>query len=241
MRSIKSLARKARSGKQAIQKVQAFSALENIDFRSGLGDCAFLLYGLVKSIKPRVVVEIGSARGRSACFMGMALKENGSGKLYAIDPHVRTAWNDDESVETYGCLVENIDKCDLQDFVQIVRDNSEGAGRNWSTPIDVLFIDGDHSYAGVKRDWELFAPHVQPFGVTIFHDTLWDLRPDPRYSRPDMGVPTFVEELRAQGYPVITLDKNFGVSLVQPVRCGVSLSSPSKGPLEIEELERVNN
>jgi hypothetical protein len=66
---------------------------------------------------------------------------------------------------------------------------------------------------------------VNPFGGVIFHDTLWDLRPDPKYFRADMGVPRFVEELRSGGYPVITLDRDFGVSLVQPVRSGISLQS----------------
>ncbi len=32
-----------------------------------------------------------------------------------------------------------------------------------------------------------------------------------------------MEELRRQGYPVITLDKDFGVSLVQPVKGGIVL------------------
>jgi predicted O-methyltransferase YrrM len=37
-------------------------------------------------------------------------------------------------------------------------------------PLDVLFIDGDHSYFGVKRDWELYSPLVRPGGVVGFHD-----------------------------------------------------------------------
>jgi len=38
-----------------------------------------------------------------------------------------------------------------------------------------------------------------------------------------MGVPRFVDELRLLGYPAITLDRDFGVSLIQSVRNGVSL------------------
>lgn len=33
-----------------------------------------------------------------------------------------------------------------------------------------LFIDGDHSYEGVKRDWELYSPLVAPGGYVIFDD-----------------------------------------------------------------------
>lgn len=221
--SIKNMARKARN---VIRQGLLYAGLDNITLQSGLGDSSYILYGLVKSAKPGVVVEIGSARGRSTCFMGLALKQNGSGKLYAIDPHTKTDWNDEDSIDTYDTLVENIRNLKLQDQVEILRQTSDEAARDWDVPIDILFIDGDHSYDGAKRDWNLFSPFVQQFGCVIFHDTLWDLKPDPRYARPDMGVPRLVEELRESGYPVITIDRDFGVSLVQPVRHGVSLRAP---------------
>jgi predicted O-methyltransferase YrrM len=37
-------------------------------------------------------------------------------------------------------------------------------------PLDFLFIDGDHSYDGVRRDFEIFAPLVRPGGLVAFHD-----------------------------------------------------------------------
>jgi predicted O-methyltransferase YrrM len=197
--------------------------LDEIDFHSGLGDSAYLLYGLTRALKPRVAVEIGSARGKSACFVGRALKENGSGKLFAIDPHTRTNWNDEDSVDTLGEMRRNIKSLKLERQVDIIRETSERAAQRWMLPIDMLFIDGDHSYEGVKRDWELFSHHVTQFGVVVFHDTLWELQPDSPYSRADMGVPAFVEELRQAGYPVTTLDRDFGVSIVQPTLHGVPL------------------
>ena len=200
-------------------------SLDELEFNSGLGDSAFLLYGLARALKPRVAVEIGSARGKSACFVGRALKENGGGKLYAIDPHTRTDWNDVASVDTLQEIRRNVSALKLQNQVEIVRDMSADVARRWNLPIDMLFIDGDHSYEGVKRDWDLFSPFVTQFGVVVFHDTIWELRPDPRYSREDMGVPAFVEELRREGYPVITLDRDFGVSVVQPKLHGVALRS----------------
>jgi predicted O-methyltransferase YrrM len=38
--------------------------------------------------------------------------------------------------------------------------------------IDFLMIDGDHTYDGVKRDWELYQPLVSPGGLIAFHDIL---------------------------------------------------------------------
>ncbi len=37
-------------------------------------------------------------------------------------------------------------------------------------PLDFLFIDGDHSYPGVKRDFELYSPLVRQGGLIAFHD-----------------------------------------------------------------------
>ena len=205
------------------QKVHWTHRLAQFEFRSGLGDSAWLLYGIARSLKPTIAVEIGSARGKSACFIGMALKENGSGRLYAIDPHTRTDWNDSKSVDTYHIMRDHLEKLALTDVVTVVRKRSVKMPDSVPTPIDLLFIDGDHSYEGVKADWATYKPQMSPFGLIVFHDTIWDLRRNDKWYRPDIGVPRFMEELRQQGYPVITIESDCGLSIVQPVQGGNSL------------------
>jgi predicted O-methyltransferase YrrM len=60
-------------------------------------------------------------------------------------------------------------------------------------PIDFLLIDGDHTYDGVKRDYELYAPLVRPGGAIAFHDIV----PGPEENVG--GVPRFWQELKAGG------------------------------------------
>jgi predicted O-methyltransferase YrrM len=204
-------------------EVISHAKAERIRFASGTGDASYLLYGIAKALKPEICVEIGSARGRSACYIGMALKENGLGRLYAIDPHTVTDWNDSESVNSFETMKRNLDIVGVSDRVEILRDRSEVVATGWSREIDMIFIDGDHTYEGVRRDWELFAPHIREFGVAVFHDTLWELAERTKYTRSDMGVPRFVDELRMQGYPVITIDRDCGTSIVQPKVGGVPL------------------
>ena len=55
--------------------------------------------------------------------------------------------------------------------------------------IDLMFIDGDHSYAGVKCDYEMYSPLVAPGGIVVFHDVL----PHPGF--PGVGVNRFWKEL----------------------------------------------
>ena len=70
-------------------------------------------------------------------------------------------------------------------------------------PLDFLFIDGDHSYTGVKTDFEMFAPLVRAGGVVALHDIV----PDWRASRGEPtvrdsgGVPQFWSELRQRYSP----------------------------------------
>jgi predicted O-methyltransferase YrrM len=55
---------------------------------------------------------------------------------------------------------------------------------------DVAFIDGDHTYDGVRADWLTWSPIVRPGGIVAFHDT-W---PNERAAEP--GVVRWVDELR---------------------------------------------
>ena len=76
---------------------------------------------------------------------------------------------------------------------------------------------------GVKRDWEMFVKHVTRFGIVVFHDTIWDITPPNEWTRSDMGVPRFVDELRQQGYQILTIGRDYGVSIVQPIIGGIPL------------------
>jgi len=66
---------------------------------------------------------------------------------------------------------------------------SERAADNWTLSLDLVFIDGDHSEAACRLDWELWHPYVEPGGVVAFHDALGG----------DPGPTAVVEELFVHG------------------------------------------
>ena len=60
-------------------------------------------------------------------------------------------------------------------------------------PVCLLFIDGDHSYDGVKKDFALYSPLVKREGIIAFHD----IAPSPNDSGKN-GVPKFWVEIRKE-------------------------------------------
>ena len=65
---------------------------------------------------------------------------------------------------------------DFQRFTQIALD-SVGVGNHWPPPgpifpkrVDLVFIDGDHSYGGCKGDIEAWLPNIKPGGIIAIHD-----------------------------------------------------------------------
>jgi predicted O-methyltransferase YrrM len=47
---------------------------------------------------------------------------------------------------------------------------SHDAAREWTLPVDLVFVDGDHSEAGCRADWEGWHRFVVPGGHVVFHD-----------------------------------------------------------------------
>ena len=62
--------------------------------------------------------------------------------------------------------------------------------------LDFLFIDGDHTYEGVRRDFEMYSPLVRRGGVVAFHDIVPHDRAHDPYGQ--VGVPKFWSEIKSR-------------------------------------------
>ena len=64
--------------------------------------------------------------------------------------------------------------------------------------VDVLFIDGDHSYDGVKSDFDCYSHLVCTGGLIIFHDVVedWGQRYGQKTNKYTGGVPKFFAEIK---------------------------------------------
>ena len=100
-----------------------FDYLEEL-FHDWKYDHPKILYGIVRSMKPDVIIEVGSYRGYCAWFIAKALQENKKGHLYCIDNFSLT-----EHVERYGDpkqhLIDNLTKAGVMDVVTLLEGNSD--------------------------------------------------------------------------------------------------------------------
>ncbi|MDE3154712.1 MAG: class I SAM-dependent methyltransferase [Acidobacteriota bacterium] len=113
----------------------------------------------------RNVVVIGVAYGVSSRVLRRAMHRGGT--LTGID--TRRPGPVTESVERLIMLKE-VGKVPYGHFVLEQRPSAEVAA-GWTTPIDFLFIDGDHSWTGIDTDWRSWSPLVVRGGLVGVHDS----------------------------------------------------------------------
>jgi predicted O-methyltransferase YrrM len=142
------------------------------------------LLALLTRQPPGVVVEIGTAEGGTffalaqvarddACLVRIDLPNGPFGGVSGFTPHARPGQ------EVHVIRADSHDLHTRRELEEVL------AGR----PIDVLFIDGDHTYDGVRGDYTVYGSLVRRGGLIALHDVV----PGPRRAVGD--VPRFWGEL----------------------------------------------
>ena len=116
---------------------------------------------------PQVVVEIGSDAGGTL----WAWQQIGARRVIGVD-QPRGPYSSGQLLNEHGCEVVYGDSHDPK-TLGALKELLGWDDLNYDTnmePVDLLFIDGDHTYAGVRRDFEMYSPLVRPGGMIAFHD-----------------------------------------------------------------------
>jgi len=137
--------------------------LEIKGMKRAMQSYVFLLYETVLESKPDLMLEIGTMKGQSTKAILLAMLDIDHGKLISVDHK-----NRDYLFTNYG------DYTDLKPRWEQVRGNSHEektleAVKKYGK-FDLLLIDGDHTYKGVKQDFEWYAPLVKAGGLIFMHD-----------------------------------------------------------------------
>lgn len=111
---------------------------------------------LVKTIKPKLIVETGTYRGLAAFYIGRAIKETGRGKLITCEL----------SKELHEKALQLITKSSLSDVVDCRLQSSLEIEVN--EPIDLLFVDSEPTIRvqEIRRFWDKLAPNA----IILCHD-----------------------------------------------------------------------
>jgi predicted O-methyltransferase YrrM len=125
----------------------------------------------VRKLKPQTVLEVGTARGGTLFLWTRLARPNAT--IVSIDlPGGKfgggyTKWQ----AITYKRFAKGRQKLHLLRVDSHAQSTLEKTKQLFGgKPIDFLFIDGDHSFEGVKKDWEMYSPLVRPGGMVVFHD-----------------------------------------------------------------------
>lgn len=113
------------------------------------------LTALVLLYQPRTVVEVGTFDGETTVALAQALP---SAVVYGLDLY--TEWAE-PLIKTWG----------VQDRVRLIRGPSQDTIAQLPDGIDFAYIDGDHTFEGVKADTEKLEPKLINGAIIAFHDT----------------------------------------------------------------------
>jgi hypothetical protein len=164
-------------------------------------------YEIVRHFRPRRVVELGSFGGFSACALGLALRDLGEGgTLQAVD-----TWEADPHTgpykreEVYQTFLETRKELGLEDVIVPLCMTFEQASHVIEPGINLLHIDGWHTYRAVSTDFEQFKPLLAPAAIVMFHDV---------YSPLFRGMRLFWHRMSLT-YPSVMLPYSSGLGIIQ--------------------------
>jgi len=122
-----------------------------------------------------VIVEIGSWKGKSTIWLASGSKAGNKIPVYAVDHHQGSPehyrWYGPAPINTFPEFQNNIKAAGLADMVVPIVEKSAAASEKFNQPVELIFIDGDHTYQSVKQDFELWFPKLIEGGTIVFHDT----------------------------------------------------------------------
>jgi len=151
------------------------------------------LYDAVCQLRPRRALEIGTAKGGSLYLWCQAAADNATLVSVDLPGGDFGGGYDQRRVPLYQRFAKKAQtlhllRADSHQPESLVQVKSLFGNQ----PIDFAFIDGDHTYEGVKQDFEEYGPLVRPGGLIAFHDT------QPRPPEANIQVDRFWNEIKDQ-------------------------------------------
>ena len=157
---------------RVIEEVDGFFSIEDIDtYRN-----------LARKIKNGTIIEIGSYLGKSILSIADICKENNN-KIYCVDTWKGSPEHQDGEPyslcpvdKLFDTFMNNVKSLGFEDIITPIRMTSSKASEEFfqdRIAADLIFIDGEHSYASVKEDIESWNRNLKKDGILCGHDIVW--------------------------------------------------------------------
>jgi len=122
-----------------------------------------------------VIVECGSYKGKSGCYLAEGAQCGNGAKVWCIDP-----WNLAGNItgrfgfaeeDTMKAFCSQVGSTGLGERITAFRAFGADAGKEWTgRPVGLLHIDSHHTYEGVMGDFTAWEPHLAPGAIVCFDD-----------------------------------------------------------------------
>lgn len=114
-----------------------------------------------------LIVEIGGLYGGMTCVLGLA---NPQARIVVVDDF---SWHPLKDLKASpSLLLSNCNSAGVRN-VRVVAGDSRKVGATWSEAIDLLWIDGGHSYEFVRSDLDKFGPHARRIALHDWDNPAW--------------------------------------------------------------------
>lgn len=187
----------------------------------------FIYYALVRAVRPKHIVVIGSGYGFSVICLALGIKDNGTGSLTFVDPAYSLL--KDGPFKTIGGVAkweneakvfEHFKQFGVEDIVRHYKLRSDEFFPRFYDynlpPIDIAFIDGNHAFKDVWYDFLNTAKHAHKNSYIFLHDTNIYIREILRHA----GVKKWLRILKTKQDAFEAMDFPFdcGVAIVRVLK-----------------------
>ncbi|MEZ5566786.1 MAG: class I SAM-dependent methyltransferase [Halioglobus sp.] len=165
-------------------------------------------YDLVAEIRPKLIAELGVYNGLSFfTFCQSMVDHDIDGVAYGID-----CWEGDEHTDAYDdSIYEDVAFHAREHYrgsTYLLRMFFNDALRHFNDEsLDLLHIDGLHTYEAVEEDFTNWYPKVKPGGIVLFHDVMAKIK--------DFGVWKYFEELEVRHEETFKFHHGFGLGVLR--------------------------